>query len=75
MIRRLFLGAIRLYQRILGPLKRDTCRFFPTCSEYAAQAIEFRGPFLGLLLGSWRILRCHPLSRGGFDPVPLPRAK
>ena len=72
MIRRGMVGAIRLYQRWIGPLKGGTCRYWPTCSEYAVHAIEDRGPLLGVLLGAWRILRCHPFARGGYDPVHSP---
>jgi hypothetical protein len=72
---RAMVGAIRLYQRWIGPLKGDTCRYWPTCSEYAAEAIEDRGPAIGVALGLWRLLRCHPLARGGFDPVPARRRR
>lgn len=62
---------IRWYQRVLSPRKpTPTCRFSPTCSEYAAQAIERHGALRGGWLAAWRILRCNPLVPGGFDPVP-----
>lgn len=65
---------IRLYQKFLSPLKRNpTCRFYPTCSAYAIEAFQKRGFFVGLFLTVWRILRCNPLCRGGFDPVPPKR--
>lgn len=64
------LGAIRFYQRALSPLKPPSCRFEPTCSTYMLQAVERFGTFHGVRLGLWRILRCHPFTRGGFDPVP-----
>ena len=62
---------IRLYQKILSPfLPANTCRFFPSCSHYAIDAIERYGTLKGLFLFLKRILRCHPLHPGGFDPVP-----
>ena len=70
---RLLVRAVRTYQRRLSPLKAaPTCRFTPSCSEYAAQAIELHGAVRGSLLAASRILRCNPLHPGGYDPVPLP---
>jgi uncharacterized protein len=70
MLSRIMVAPIRWYQRWLSPLKgRPTCRFLPTCSEYAVDAIRLRGPVIGTLLAMWRILRCNPLFRGGYDPV------
>ncbi|NLM56702.1 MAG: membrane protein insertion efficiency factor YidD [Clostridiales bacterium] len=67
---------IRLYQRYISPLKsRPSCRFVPTCSEYAIEAIEKRGFFIGTLLAIWRILRCNPFCKGGIDPVPEKKSK
>jgi uncharacterized protein len=60
---------IRLYQRLLSPLLGERCRYYPSCSEYAAQAISRFGILRGLVLAGWRLLRCNPLSNGGFDPV------
>lgn len=69
--RRLVLWPIRFYQRWLSPLKpAPTCRFAPTCSAYAAEAIARRGTIVGLGLALWRLVRCNPLCRGGLDPVP-----
>ncbi len=65
------LKLISLYQRFLSPLLGPACRYTPTCSHYAAEAIELHGA-RGVVLAVWRLLRCHPFSRGGFDPVPLP---
>jgi putative membrane protein insertion efficiency factor len=65
------LALIRLYQRMISPLLLPACRYTPTCSHYAAEAIEYHDA-RGLLLAAWRLLRCHPFARGGFDPVPLP---
>ena len=62
---------IRLYQKLLSPLKRNpTCRFTPTCSAYAIEAFTNRGFFVGGFLTVWRILRCNPFCAGGYDPVP-----
>ena len=60
---------VRLYQRYISPMTRPSCRFAPTCSHYAIEAIQKRGPVLGSLKALWRIVRCNPLFRGGFDPV------
>jgi putative membrane protein insertion efficiency factor len=68
-MRRLCIGLIRLYQRTRR-FRPAVCKFTPTCSEYAAQAIERHGVFRGLMLGVWRILRCNPWALGGEDPVP-----
>jgi putative membrane protein insertion efficiency factor len=61
---------IRGYQRWVGPAIPTACRFFPTCSQYALDAVERHGPVRGLGLAIWRLLRCHPYHPGGFDPVP-----
>lgn len=62
---------VTLYRRVLSPMKRTpTCRFLPTCSEYAVEAVHERGIVVGFGLAVWRILRCNPLFRGGYDPVP-----
>jgi putative membrane protein insertion efficiency factor len=68
-LRRLALLPIRLYQRLISPALGQRCRYYPSCSEYAAQAIGRFGILRGLILAGWRLLRCNPLSRGGFDPV------
>ncbi|MGB9823903.1 MAG: membrane protein insertion efficiency factor YidD [Candidatus Hydrothermia bacterium] len=65
----LLITLIRFYQRFISPLFPRTCRFYPTCSHYAIEAIRKKGPIKGLLLSGWRILRCNPLSKGGYDPV------
>lgn len=65
-------ALIRLYRVAISPLfGPGKCRFTPTCSEYAHEAIGVHGAMLGSLLAIWRILRCQPLCRGGYDPVPL----
>jgi putative membrane protein insertion efficiency factor len=63
-------GTIRAYQLLISPHLGQCCRFHPTCSDYARQAIERHGPLRGLSLTTRRILRCNPLDEGGFDPVP-----
>jgi putative membrane protein insertion efficiency factor len=62
--------ALRAYKRFISPLLLSSCRFTPTCSEYAIEAVERHGIFFGSLLSIWRILRCNPLSHGGLDTVP-----
>ena len=61
---------VRLYRKIISPLKPPCCRFTPTCSAYAIEAFTKRGFFVGLILTIGRILRCNPLFKGGYDPVP-----
>lgn len=63
-------SLIRLYQRTLSPLVGNRCRFYPSCSHYADEAIALHGPLHGSVLAVWRLCRCQPLCRGGFDPVP-----
>jgi len=70
MFRKLVIFPIRVYQRVLSPLLPNRCRFYPTCSHYAVEAIEKHGVIKGLWLAIKRILKCHPLHPGGFDPVP-----
>jgi uncharacterized protein len=66
----LVLLPVRFYRRVLSPLKRTpSCKFLPTCSEYAIEAVQQRGIVVGTALATWRILRCNPFSKGGFDPV------
>ena len=64
------LAVIRFYQQRLSPGRPPACRFQPTCSHYAYEAIESYGAVRGLALAAWRILRCNPLNDGGLDPVP-----
>lgn len=70
MIRWCLIGLIRGYQRFISPLLGDNCRFSPTCSSYAIQALQVHGVCKGSLLAIWRILRCNPFGKPGFDPVP-----
>lgn len=70
MLKRFALAPVRFYRRVLSPLKpRPTCRYLPTCSQYAIEAVEKRGVFVGVFKSLWRILRCNPLFSGGYDPV------
>lgn len=61
---------ITLYRKYISPLKPPCCRFTPTCSAYALEALQKRGLIAGTILVVWRILRCNPFARGGYDPVP-----
>jgi putative membrane protein insertion efficiency factor len=63
------LSLIRAYQLLISPLLPPACRFTPSCSQYAIDAIKYHGPFRGFFMALWRILRCHPFSDGGYDPV------
>jgi putative membrane protein insertion efficiency factor len=69
MIQKLVLALIIFYQRFVSPLTAPTCRFYPSCSEYAVQAIKRYGPWRGLWFSLRRILKCHPFHPGGYDPV------
>jgi putative membrane protein insertion efficiency factor len=67
--RRLVTAPIRAYQRFVSPALPRRCKYEPTCSRYATQAVEEYGILRGLVLAAWRLLRCNPWSHGGFDPV------
>jgi len=69
LLRRIAILPIRAYQLLLSPMVGQRCKYYPSCSEYAAQAIQRYGILRGLVLAGWRLLRCNPWSRGGFDPV------
>lgn len=73
-MRNLLIWIIRAYQLGVSPLLGPRCRFYPTCSCYARLAIERHGALRGISLGVRRILRCHPFSEGGYDPVPDARS-
>ena len=64
------IALIKLYRKFISPIKPPCCRFTPTCSAYALEAYLKRGFFVGTALTVWRILRCNPFSKGGYDPVP-----
>ncbi len=70
MIKKLFIKLIRFYQKHISPRKAPCCRFYPTCSAYAIEAIEKYGALKGSALAIYRILRCNPFCKGGYDPVP-----
>lgn len=65
----ILVGIVRLYQRLISPLLPPVCRFVPSCSQYFIDAVAAYGVARGTLKGIWRILRCNPFSRGGFDPA------
>ena len=65
------IALLRAYKFAISPLFPPSCRYVPTCSEYAIEAVERHGVLRGSALAFWRLLRCHPFVKGGFDPVPL----
>ena len=69
-MKKVLIAMIRVYQKYISPLKTTKCPYIPTCSQYGIEAIEKHGAIKGSLLAAWRILRCNPFSKGGFDPVP-----
>ena len=69
-MKKILIGMIKLYRKYLSPLKSTKCPYYPTCTQYALEAIEKYGALKGSLLAVWRILRCNPFSHGGYDPVP-----
>lgn len=74
-MKNLFIYAIQFYRKYLSPLKSTKCPYFPSCSQYGLEAVERYGAVKGGLLCVWRILRCNPFSKGGYDPVPDFRGK
>ncbi|MDD7416603.1 MAG: membrane protein insertion efficiency factor YidD [Treponemataceae bacterium] len=69
-LKKIFYYLIRFYQICISPLHPPCCRYYPTCSNYAIEAITKYGPFKGIGMSTKRILRCHPFAKGGYDPVP-----
>jgi putative membrane protein insertion efficiency factor len=67
---RILTALIRGYQYFISPMLGQRCKYYPSCSNYTLEAIKVHGPFKGVALGAWRLLRCNPFSNGGFDPVP-----
>jgi len=74
-MKKILIVMLRFYKRSISPLLPDACIYTPTCSEYAMEAIEKHGVWKGCLLAAWRLLRCNPFSKGGYDPVPEPHHK
>ena len=75
MISRFLIWLVRLYQNGLSPILPSVCKYRPSGSEYMREAIREWGPIIGVMLGIFRLLRCNPFSKGGYDPVPVNRAK
>lgn len=69
-MKKLLIYMIKFYRKYISPVKSTKCPYFPTCSEYALEAVGRYGAFKGGLMAAWRILRCNPFSKGGYDPVP-----
>ncbi len=72
---RILITIIGFYKKYISPLKPASCRFYPTCSDYAIEAIQKHGCFKGIFLSIKRLLRCHPYHPGGYDPVPEKRER
>jgi putative membrane protein insertion efficiency factor len=72
-LRSAVIAPIRLYQRLISPALPRSCKYEPTCSHYAVDAVRTEGVLRGLVLAGWRILRCNPWSHGGYDPVSAQR--
>ena len=68
-LRAVYLAPVRVYQRLLSPVLGERCKYHPSCSRYAVQAVESHGVLRGTVLALWRVLRCNPWSKGGLDPV------
>jgi len=73
-VSKILIAFVRVYQYTISPLLGPRCRYYPSCSNYAVQALREHGAVRGLGLATWRLLRCNPFSNGGYDPVP-PRHK
>ena len=69
-MKKLFLFIIKFYRKYISPMKSTKCPYIPSCSEYGMEAIEKYGALMGGALALWRIIRCNPFSKGGYDPVP-----
>ena len=74
-MKRLLVKLVKFYQLSISPLKAPCCKYYPTCSNYAIEAIERFGAFKGFFMAIYRILRCNPFSKGGYDPVPEKKEK
>ncbi len=69
-MKKIFIKFIRFYQKYISANSKAHCKYYPTCSNYAIEAIKIHGAFVGFFMAIWRILRCNPFSKGGYDPVP-----
>lgn len=74
-MKNLFIRFIRFYQKNISANTTPKCKYYPTCSNYAVEALQTHGFFKGTLLAIWRVLRCNPFSKGGYDPVPEKKNK
>ena len=75
-MKKILISFIRFYQKSISPLLGSgKCKYYPTCSHYAVEAINIHGAFKGFFMAMWRILRCNPFSKGGYDPVPEKKHK
>ncbi|MEE0956549.1 MAG: membrane protein insertion efficiency factor YidD [Ruminococcus sp.] len=69
-MKKVLIGLIHFYQKAISPYTKPKCKYIPTCSQYGIEAIQRFGALKGMALTIWRILRCNPFSKGGYDPVP-----
>ena len=74
-MKKIFVSIIKFYRKYLSPLKSTKCPYFTSCSQYGLEAVEQYGALVGGMLAIWRILRCNPFSKGGYDPVPKIRKR
>lgn len=74
-MKKICIFLIKIYQESISPALGKNCRFVPTCSQYAIEAIEKYGSIKGIMMGIKRIIRCNPFSKGGYDPVPMKKNK
>ena len=75
-MKKIFISIIKFYQSSISPhMGKGKCKYHPTCSHYAMEAIEIHGAFKGFFMAVWRVLRCNPFSKGGYDPVPEKKHK
>ncbi|MBQ9673335.1 MAG: membrane protein insertion efficiency factor YidD [Ruminococcus sp.] len=74
-MKKILIAVIKFYQKNISPLTKPKCKYYPTCSCYGLEAIQVHGAAKGSFLTVWRILRCNPFSRGGYDPVPEKKEK
>ena len=74
-MKKILVKIIRFYQKYISANTKSHCKYYPTCSNYAVEAINEHGAFVGFFLALWRFLRCNPFSKGGYDPVPENKRK